>query len=189
MADSQQVRLLDRNHCVLLVIDVQERFRPVIDRFEDIVKRCNILVKGAKRLGIPVLVSEQYPKGLGATVTEISETLSETEIPMAKMGFSALSSYELNDKLRSLGKKQLLICGLETHVCVLQTAMECLGYFPKGVYLAVDAVSSRQPAERELAIRRMESAGIRLVSSEGALFEWLRTAESPEFKDLQSLVK
>jgi len=175
--------LLDRSRAALVVIDVQEAFRKAVGSFDRVAQRSAILVRGAQALGIPVIVTEQYPRGLGATVPEVAEALGE--LPrLPKTAFSAMRAegFDLG------GRDQALICGIETHVCVAQTALDLLGAGTQ-VHIACDAVASRSDADRETALRRLEQAGATLTSVEAALFELLGEAGTPEFKAVQELVK
>ncbi|QDT36575.1 hydrolase [Stratiformator vulcanicus] len=190
MSDMNNVRspgLLGATQTTLFVIDIQERMLPHIHRGDDVVARCGMLVTGAKMLGIPVIATEQYPQGLGATVPALRELLP-AELPSKKRFSAAAASGLLPVGERDDGRDRVLLCGIETHVCVLQTAFDLvsLGY---RVGVAADAVSSRRDFDHDLALQRMRDSGIDLVSSEGALFEWCETAEHPAFKQISALVK
>jgi len=177
------VRTLDRERTALVVVDVQEAFRPAVPDFDDVVENTLRLMKGAKILGVPVVVTEQYPKGLGATVPEVAEHLPEGVEPVEKVRFSAAEA----DGFDLGGRDQALVCGIETHVCVNQTVLDLLD---KGVEVQVvsDAVGSRTEANRELGLHKMERAGATLTSVETALFELLGGSDAPEFKQVQALV-
>ncbi len=178
---------LDRSRAVLAVIDVQEAFRPAVLDFEQVAHNTAVLVQGARRMGVPVLVTEQYPKGLGNTVPEVAEHLDGIA-PLEKTCFSAVAAHGFHSALAELERDQLLLCGIESHVCVNQTAEDLLaGGFE--VHVATDAVSSRTEHNRELGIHKMEQSGAHLTSVETALFELLRVAGTPEFKDVQKLVR
>jgi nicotinamidase-related amidase len=176
--------LLDRSRSTLVVIDVQEKLLPAVCDGPRLVDDLVTLVRGAGELGVPLVVTEQYPKGLGPTVAPLRSLLPA---PIEKLRMSAC---------RALGwppasgndRWQVVLCGLETHVCVLQTALDLvsLGY---QVFVPVDAVSCRFAVDGEIALRRMTAAGITLTTIEGALFEWLESAEAPEFKAISRLVK
>jgi nicotinamidase-related amidase len=174
---------LDRDRAVLLVVDVQEGFRPVIDRFAETAAAAATLVQGAHVLGVPVLTTEQYPKGLGPTVPEIAEHLGDAP-RLAKTCFAApeAAGFDLG------GRDQVLICGIESHICVHQSAAALLDGGAE-VQVVADAVSSRTPANRELGLERIEQGGGRRTSVEMALFELLRGAGTDEFKAIQRLVK
>jgi nicotinamidase-related amidase len=177
------VRTLDRDRAALVVVDVQEAFRPVVQGFDQVVANTATLIQGAHTLGVPVLVTEQYPKGLGRTVDELAEHLDGAE-PIEKVCFSAAAAegFDLG------GREQAIVCGIETHVCVSQTAHDLLA---RGVEVHVprDAVSSRTEQNREVGLHKMESAGAIVTSVETALFELVGAAGSDEFKQVQRLVK
>jgi nicotinamidase-related amidase len=175
--------VLDRDRTALVVIDVQEAFRSAVLDFDRVAANSAVLVQGARAIGVPVLVSEQYPKGLGRTVPELADHLEGIE-PVEKTVFSAASA----DGFDLEGRDQALLCGIETHVCVSQTAHELVGLGVE-VHIARDAVSSRSEENRELGLRKMEGAGAVLTSVETALFELLGEAGTPEFKEVQALVK
>jgi len=177
---------LDRARAALAVIDVQEGFRPAVLDFEQVAANVAVLVQGAQALGLPVLVTEQYPRSLGETVPEVAARLGD--IPrMEKVCFSALDA---DGFAAALGdeRDQVVLCGIESHVCVNQTAEDLLAA-GREVHVAQDAVSSRTAANRDLGLHKMERAGATLTSVETALFELLRAAGTPEFKEIQRLVK
>jgi nicotinamidase-related amidase len=176
--------MLDRQRTALIVVDVQEAFRPVVRKFDRVAANVATLVEGAKALGIPIVVSEQYPKGLGSTVPEVSEHLPDWARPIDKVCFSAAEAegFDLNDR------DQALICGIEAHVCVSQTAHDLLDRGLE-VHVAEDAVSSRTKENRKVGLHKMESAGAVVTTVETALFELLGGAGSAEFKRIQELVK
>lgn len=176
-------RTLDRERTALVVIDVQEAFAKAVDRFAEVARQTAILVQGAKALGLPVLVTEQYPQGLGDTVEEVRAALGDDAERLPKTVFSAARA----DGFDLAGRDQALVCGVETHVCVNQTAHDLLAGGVE-VHVASDAVSSRTAANRELGLRKMEESGAILTSVETALFELLGAAGSDEFKTIQKLV-
>lgn len=173
---------------VLALIDIQERFRPTIAGIADLIARTEILVRAAIRLGIPILATEQYPKALGPTVAEIKRWLPDSHAYLPKTCFSSAACAPFAEALAATGRKQVLLAGIETHVCVLQTALE-LSASGHSVYVAEDAVSSRKPADRMAALERMSRHGVERITSEMAVFEWLREAGTPEFKEIQALIK
>jgi nicotinamidase-related amidase len=174
--------VLDRDRAALVVIDVQEAFRPAVREFDAVVENVARLIQGAQALGVPVAITEQYPKGLGHTVPEVADHLEGTE-PLAKTCFSASRA----DGFDVEGRDQVLLCGIESHVCVSQTAHDLLD---KGVevHVARDAVTSRTDDNRELGLHKMETAGAIVTSVETALFELLGKAGTDEFKQVQKLV-
>ncbi len=176
-------RVLDRERAALVVIDVQEAFRPVVLDFESVAGNVATLIEGARIVGVPVVATEQYPKGLGKTVPEVAAALDGTE-PIEKSCFPASRA----DGFDLGGRDQVVLCGIESHVCVNQTAHDLLDRGVE-VHVARDAVSSRTEANRELGLHKMESSGAILTSVETALFELLGTAGTDEFKKVQALVK
>jgi nicotinamidase-related amidase len=178
---------LDRDRAVLVVVDVQEAFRPAVLHFEEVAENVAVLVQGAHALRMPVIVTEQYPKGLGRTVPEVAQHL-EGVTPIEKVCFSAAGSDEFNSALAGSGRDQILLCGIESHVCVNQTAEDLLAA-GREVHVVGDAVTSRTAANRDLGLHKMEQSGATLTSVETALFELLREAGTPEFKEIQRLVK
>lgn len=178
---------LHRGDALLLVIDCQEKLMPVIHDGEAITRNIERLIRGCRILDVPLLLTEQYVKGLGCTIAPIRDAANETT-PIEKMCFSAFANGEVLAEMRSLKKKQILVAGIETHVCVHQTVGDLLanGY---EVTLIADAVSSRTAANRDIAIRRMTSEGAKLSSTEMALFELLFESGTDEFRAISKLVK
>ena len=158
----------------LLVVDFQERLMPAIDDADRIVANGAWLIQIAQRLGVPVLASEQYPQGLGHTVAAIREWLP-AEAFMEKRHFSCAADQNCMRRIDALNREQIVVIGAEAHVCVLQTALG-LQAIGKEVYLVADAVSSRSPRDVELALERMRAEGVRVVSREMVVFEWLHQA-------------
>ena len=178
---------LDRSRAALAVIDVQEAFRPAVLDFDSVAHNVGVLVQAARTLGLPVLVTEQYPKGLGATVPEVAAHLDD--VPrLDKVCFSAVEADGFDAALKESERDQVLLCGIESHVCVNQTAEDLLAG-GREVHVARDAVSSRTAENRDLGLHKMERSGAVVTSVETALFELLRSAGTPEFKEVQRLVK
>jgi len=175
---------LDRNRAALVVVDVQEAFRKAVPDFDGVAASAANLVRGFGEMGLPIVVTQQYPQGLGETVPEVAEHLPEGVEPIDKVRFSAAEAdgFDLN------GRDQALVCGVESHVCVNQTVLDLLGRGTQ-VQVATDAVASRTEANRDLGLRRAEDAGATLTSVEMALFELLGGADAPEFKTVQGLIK
>jgi len=169
----------------LLVVDVQEKLVSAIANHGRVVWNCRRLVDGANLLGLPVVATEQYPRGLGTTVDELADKLGE--IP-DKMAFSCGECSEVFQGLRDRNVHRLVVCGIETHVCVQQTVIDLLADGWQ-VYVAVDGVGSRFDVDYRTALRRMESSGATLTTTEAALFEWCQTADRPEFKQISRLVR
>ena len=169
----------------MLVVDVQRKLVPAIANHQRVVWNCRRLVDGAKVLGMPVMATEQYPQGLGPTVPELAERLGE--IP-SKLTFSCGGCPAIFRDLESRGIHNLLVCGVEAHVCVQQTVLDLLAGGWR-VCVAVDAVGSRFEVDYDTALRRMDSAGTTLTTVEAALFEWCQRASTPEFKQVSRLVQ
>lgn len=164
----------------LLVVDFQERLMPAIHQADQIVAHGAWLIQIARRLDVPVLASEQYPQGLGHTVSAIRDLLPADAF-MAKTHFSCAADRDCMRRIDALGRDQIVVIGAEAHVCVLQTALD-LRAASKDVYLVADAVSSRSPRDVELALERMRAEGVRVVSREMVVFEWLRQAGTDCFR-------
>lgn len=179
--------LIDRSEAVLVVVDVQERLAAVMDQREKVMSNCRRLVEGAKILGIPTIVSEQYPKGLGPTEEDLRGALSPYD-PVVKMSFSCCGEPSFMERIRALDSKKVVLCGMETHVCVLQTALGLLRD-GKDVHLAADAVCSRTKSNWGIGIEFMRDAGTVITSTETVLFQLLGEAGTGEFKAISKLVK
>lgn len=175
--------LLQADKSCLLVIDVQEKLLPAVQTPESIVTHCRWLIQLAEALTIPVLVSEQYRQGLGPTVPALQTLLSDS-VTMEKTHFSCVASPACKQHIEAVNRLQVVIAGIEAHVCVLQTALE-LSMAGKMVFVVVEAVSSRRPEDKELALLRMRDAGVQLVSREMVFFEWLKQADTALFRQLR----
>jgi len=174
---------LDPETTALVVVDVQEAFRRVIPDFDRVAKATGTLIAGAEAIGVPIVVTEQYPKGLGETVPEVAEHLPEGTEPLEKVCFSATDAegFDLG------GRSQALVCGIETHVCVNQTTIALLESGVE-VQVAEDAVGSRFEENKRVGLHKMERAGAAMTSVETALFELLGRAGTDEFKRVQRLI-
>jgi nicotinamidase-related amidase len=179
--------ILAHEDAVLLIVDVQESFRKFIPEFSNLTRNISILVEAAKILQLPVIVTEQYPKGLGHTVAEIVACLGEHQV-FEKDCFSCCGSDAFMAALDRLERRQIIVCGIEAHVCVNQTVHDLLlaGYKP---HLIVDAISSRYAKNKEVAVEKMTSAGAIPSVVEMALFEMLVKSGTETFKAVQRLVK
>ena len=175
--------VLDRTRAALVIVDVQERFRPAVLDFDRVARHVGILAESARTLGLPTVVSEQYPRGLGQTVPEVGEHIQGIE-PIEKTSFSAVRAEGFDMGSRT----QALVCGIEAHVCVWQTVHDLLRRGVE-VHVARDAVTSRTEENRELGLRKMEGAGAIVTSVETGLFELLGGSASPEFRTIQGLIK
>ena len=176
-----------RENCTGLIVDIQEKLYPVIADKEILLTNCIKLVTGLQILNIPIIVTQQYSKGLGATVSEISSLFQPFEY-IEKNSFSCQDEPKFADSLTHSGKTNILICGIESHVCVLQTAIDLQeqGYQP---IVISDCISSRQLAEKQVVLQRLALEGIRVSTVESILFELTRFASASEFKSISKIVK
>jgi nicotinamidase-related amidase len=180
-------KLLTTEKSALLVIDIQERILPVIHQHEVVVENTNKLIKGFRVLGLPIFHTEQYPKGLGPTVSAIQDELENNEA-IQKLTFSCSGAVELFDELEKRNLSQVVVCGIESHVCVQQTVLDLLANEFQ-VNVAADAVSSRKIKDYEIALSRMEKYGAEVTTSEAILFELLNVCCTDEFKQISKIVK
>lgn len=178
---------INKNNSLLLVIDVQEKFRPVIFKWKNLIGNITKLIISFQVLKIPILLTEQYPKGLGKTVSEINNIMIQLN-PIEKREFNCFNNKTFIKELKKSKKKNLIICGIESHVCVLQTVLSALaaGF---NVHLVADAVSSRKQPDYDIAIKRMVHEGAKLVSAEMVIFQLTKTSSSKEFKKIIKIVK
>jgi nicotinamidase-related amidase len=174
---------LDRSRATLLVIDIQEAFRKAVPSFEEVARGAAALIRGADAVGIPIVVTEQYPKGLGHTVGEVAEHLPEGLAPIEKLCFSAPEA----EGFDLAGRDQALVCGIEAHVCVNQTVLDLLDEGVE-VHVALDAVGSRFPDSKEVGVEKARRAGAVITNVETALFELVGRAGTDEFKEIQRVV-
>ncbi len=177
--------LMSRDDTALLVVDVQEKLIGLIPGHERIVWNIRRLIDSAELLSVPVVATEQYPKGLGHTIPPLAERLGE--VP-DKLTFSCSSCTEVFAPLVERGVHRFLVVGIEAHVCVQQTVLDLLAAGHR-VYVAADAVGSRFADDREFGLRRMETCGAVLTTTESALFEWCERSDIPEFKTISQLVR
>jgi nicotinamidase-related amidase len=180
--------LLDRERAVLVLIDLQEGYRAALHGWERVVVACRLLIEGAALLRLPLLVTEQYPRGLGHTAREVTPHFPAGLDVIEKLTMSCCGASAFTERLAATGRRQVLVAGIETHACVNQTVHDllALGY---QVQVPRDATSSRRPADVAPAWDKMRAAGMLPTSSEQALLELVRTAESADFKALQRLLK
>ena len=179
--------MLTAHDTTLLVVDIQEKLSRAMHAREEFIANVQRLVRGARALGVPIVWAEQNPKGLGPTVAEVAELLRDLT-PISKFSFSCAASESCMQQLRQIGRTHVLIAGIETHVCVYQTALELLekGY---RVEVVADACSSRTLQNKQIGLDKMRGAGAAITSVETALFELLKVAEGPLFKELLNIVK
>ena len=179
---------LNLEDSLVLIIDVQEKLLNAVFNKEQVEKKSAIVAEAAKILGIPVVVTEQYPKGLGNTIPAVKDALAEDTEVFEQTAFSALNNEEILEAIKKHNKKQILIFGIETHICVSQTtaALRELGY---EVSIIKDACGSRAEEEYLAGLERMNDNGAYIITTEIALFEWLKGAKHPNFKAVQALIK
>ncbi len=181
----------ERTRSQLLVIDVQENLAPHVAEQDAVVANCTRLVRYARHLGVPVTLTEHYPKGLGPTVASLVEAAGNDSPRLEKNAFSSWKDTAIRARIEGLareGRDQIVIAGMEAHVCVGQTALDLLGPM-RAVFLVADAVGSRQTMARDLAIARLRDAGAIIVSQEMIAFEWLERGDVAEAKAIITLVK
>jgi nicotinamidase-related amidase len=177
----QEPKLARAADSALVVIDIQERLAAAMPARDAVVRATGILLEAAARLDIPVLVTEQYPKGLGPTVAELTARLPERAVRVEKTCFSGCSVLPLT-------RRQAVLAGMEAHVCVLQTALE-LAAAGREVFVAQDAVCSRAEANCANALARLAAARVVVTNSESVIFEWLRDAAHEQFRALSKLIR
>jgi nicotinamidase-related amidase len=183
------MNLPDVSNAVIVAVDLQERLVPSVYNPEEVVARASVLLRGAAETGVPVIATEQYPKGLGNTVPAITETfVPEKTAVAAKTSFSVFGEEAFRTELGKLHPHTLIFCGMETHVCVLSSVFDALeaGY---RVIVAADAVSSRKEAEKQLALETVRQAGGWVLSTETILFMLLKSSQHPAFKAVSKLIK
>lgn len=188
MAYERSHELIGRGESRLLLIDVQEKLMPTIPVRESLIKNCRKLIEAAKLFGVPVSATEQYAKGLGPTVPELRNLLDAAAIP-DKVCFSAAECLGWGTAAEHPdGRFQIVVAGIEAHVCVLQTALDLLAHGFQ-VFIPADAIASRAKLDWKIALRRLAASGAILTTTESVMFEWCAAAGSPEFKQLSQLVK
>ncbi|QEG41908.1 hydrolase [Roseimaritima ulvae] len=178
-------RLLDAEHSGLLIVDVQQRLLPLVRGHERVQRNIQRLLAAAELLSVDVVVTEQYPERLGGTVPELG-TLPRPALP--KRAFSAAACEGVGQAFREAQLRQIVVVGIETHVCVLQTALDLLaaGW---DVFVVVDAVSARGELDHDVALDRLRDEGVSLTTTESCLFEWTTTSTHEHFKAISALVK
>lgn len=170
-----------------LIIDLQEKLVPAMTDVPALIKNTKALIEGLKISDVPMIITEQYPRGLGQTIQEIIEVAPDIPV-MEKLEFSCYDNKQIRKAVDALGKKNIIICGIEAHVCVMQTVMDLksAGY---NVVLIEDCIQSRKAHDQEIALKRAEFEGACITTCEGVLFELVRKAGTPQFKQLSALVK
>lgn len=179
--------MLEIDQCCLVVVDIQGKLAQLMADKEALFRNVRILIQAAKLLEMPVLWCQQVPDALGPTVPEIAELLTDVQ-PFDKASFSCVGHEPFNLELESLEREQVLLCGIETHVCIYQTAMDLL-WQDYDVTVIADAVSSRTPENKRIALEALAFEGVPVASTEMVLFDLLKTALHPQFKPIARLVK
>jgi nicotinamidase-related amidase len=184
----EKSRMLDRNDCILVVIDVQEGYRNQTFEHERMVACVCRLVEAAKVMEVPMLVTEQYPKGLGHTQAEVAAAFADEQAVFEKMSMSCCRQPAFAERLTALGRFQVVVCGIEAHACVSQTVHELLeqGY---QVHVPYDAISARFQTDYRIGWEKVIGSGAIPSTVEMVCLEWVRTAEAPEFKAIHRLIK
>jgi hypothetical protein len=179
--------LIDADQSCLVVVDVQQRLAPAIAGCEEGVANCKLLLRAGARLGLPTLFSEQYPKGLGPTVAALAPW-AKGGTRIEKLAFSCMGEKAFVERLNALKRRQVVVCGMEAHVCVLQTAMEIrqAGF---DCFVVADATGSRRKDSKVLALDRLARHGVEIVTAEMVVFEWLGRAGSEVFREVSALLK
>jgi nicotinamidase-related amidase len=180
--------ILDRAQTALIIVDMQEAFRSTISDFSEIAARIALIAHAVQVLDVPVIVTEQYPKGLGHTAGEIQAVLPPGLTPIIKTAFSACGAESFEDQLIAAHAVHVLLCGIEAHICVNQTAHDLLeaGY---KVHFLTDCITARAPQNKQLAFSKMQQSGALPTTTEMALFELMRDARHAQFKTIQNLIK
>lgn len=179
--------MLETTKCMALIIDFQERLLPAMEEHEGLAKRAEVLIKGLTALDIPMIITQQYTKGLGMSEAFVFAAAQTNEY-MDKSEFSAMRNEQIAREVQRIGRKNVIVCGIEAHICVLQTALDLkeLGFTP---YLVLDCTGSRKKLDWEMTLLRAQQEGIIVTSLESILFELLGKAGSDAFKTISKLIK
>lgn len=185
---ANDLRHLVKEDCLLMVVDIQERLLPSIHDHERVNRQAVKLIEGAKILGVPIVWTEQYKKGLGESTSEIRDAIGDAAKPLEKMTFGCLADEGIAAEVKRQNRKSVILCGIETHICVMQTAFSALD---EGltVALAEDAVSSRRASDHETGVARMRAAGVVPATVEMLFMEWMGIAGTDTFKQMLPLLK
>ncbi|MGM8366784.1 hydrolase [Virgibacillus sp. W0181] len=179
--------MLNKDQTVFVLVDVQGKLAHIMHESKELLGNLGKLIQGLRKLDIPIIWLEQYPQGLGPTADEVKQYLTDLE-PIAKMTFSAYKNEQFQEAFNELGRNQVLVAGIESHICVYQTAKD-LKEHGHDVQIVKDAISSRTLESKQLGVDKMKSYGITETNVEMALFELMETAEHPEFKAISKLIK
>ena len=179
---------ITKEDTMALIIDFQEKLVPVIDNNEELIHNTQILIKGLQALQVPMIITQQYTKGIGMTVPALAELFGESFCYEDKVAFSCAEDEATLEKLKAMGKKNIIVCGIEAHICVLQTVIDliAMGY---NVLLVEDCIGSRKERNRQIGIRRALQEGAIPTSYESILFELTRVAKTDTFKEISRLIK
>lgn len=171
---------------MLLMVDMQEKLLELIPTKNQLIWNCRKIIEAANIFKIRIIYTEQNPARLGGTINQLKKMVSST--PYKKMSFSCLSCEDVAHKVKEEKANNIVMVGIETHICILQTALDILDY-GYNLYLVVDSIGSRNSLDHEIAIRRLESKGAIICTAESILFDWCKTADIPEFKKINQLIK
>lgn len=180
--------ILNENDCLLLIIDIQEKLINAVFNKDNLRKKAAIISSAAKILDIPTLITEQYPKGLGSTIEEVRANVGKSSIYLEKLTFSAWDNQQIAEIIKKSGKKQIIVCGIETHICISQT-VNALIENNYNVNVIADISGSRSEFEYQMGLDRIRENGGSIITTEIALFELLKSAKHSKFKEIQSLIK
>ena len=180
-------KLISADNCTVMVVDIQEAFVPHIRRLDKVIERTLMMIRAAQLLDVPIIVTEQYPKGLGRTVKPVREALGEIEYH-EKLSFSCCQEPTVRTALAAAKREQLILVGIEAHVCIAQTALDAvaMGLQP---YVAADAVSSRRQIDCRTALTRLGRLGVIITTTEAAIMEMTVSSRNPAFKQISKIVK
>ncbi|WP_455379964.1 hydrolase [Acidihalobacter prosperus] len=183
------IQLCRSNHSHLLLIDLQSKLLNAVPEVERrrTVHNAGILLRASQLLGIPMLVSEQYPRGLGSTDPQLSKLLTPDIPVIEKTSFSCCNVPNYKNQLQSTTRDQTVLAGIEAHICVLQTALD-LAALGKQVFVVEDAICARDPMNKTNAVARLRQAGVIVTNTESVVFEWLNDASHPQFKSVSALI-
>lgn len=179
--------LISRENAALIVVDVQEKLFPLISGKERVLENIRRLIQFARIIGLPIVLTEQYPKGLGSTLREIKDLVPDVQ-PIEKIEFSCFGSKEFKETIKLLNAETLIIVGIETHICIMQTAIEGLKEGFK-VCVVNDATSSRNLEDKEVAVERLRDNGVIVASTEMLIYELLKKAGTQEFRETLKIIK
>jgi nicotinamidase-related amidase len=181
-------RLLSREGTVLIIFEMQERLLPAVHEHKRVLKNIQNIVRSARILNLPIILTEQYPKGLGQTVPDIHEVLGDDVKTIEKLSFSAFGSGEFRARLKELDAKTLILCGLESHICINQTAHDALQEGFK-VHVLADGTSSRTKKNHKAGLKKMQHSGVVITTTEMALYEIMEVAKTDEFNEVLKVLK